>query len=194
MRAVILAGIPVSMVTGESARDRRCCRCVSRHRRPCVAVESDVGFISGRFTLAGSCNLLQHGAFVGVLGAEPYLVIRPWLIGPPWFRRRIVGLGCAAVVGSMLLQPRWLAMSLFIAFPALFGITIGPAIETIEQRPPPTADAGTRHRPHCSPPAQRPHQHAALTMTIRAAWLAIALADLLALIADIQALANMRTS
>ena len=106
-------------------------------------IQSDDDFTIGRFTLAGTYNLLVLGAAVGIIGAAAYQWVRPWLLGPWWFRRLTIALGSAAVVGSLLvhadgidfrvLKPTWLAIGLFIALPGLFGLTIGPAVDRVER-------------------------------------------------------------
>jgi hypothetical protein len=148
MRIVIVAGVPVGMlVVGVGSR---LAMLLLRITSPDTVrgVESDDGFIIGRFTIGGSFALLQIGALVGVLGAMLYLLIRPSLLGPRWFRFVTVGLGSGAVAGSMLLhadgidfrvlEPGWLAMGLFIAVPFLFGVAVGPAVEMLERRRTPT--------------------------------------------------------
>jgi hypothetical protein len=141
MRVVILAGVPVGMLVGGVGS--RLAMLLLRVTSPETVrgVESDDGFTIGRFTLGGSYALLQIGALVGVLGAALYLLVRRWLLGPNWFRYLTVGLGSGAVVGSMLLHsdgvdfrlliPHWLAMAVFIAVPALFGVAIGLAVEMV---------------------------------------------------------------
>jgi hypothetical protein len=114
-----------------------------------IGLRSDDDFVIGRFTLGGSYGLVALGAFVGVLGAGAYRLVRPWLIGPMWFRRATTGLASGAVVGSMLihadgidfrlLKPTWLAISLFIALPAAFGTFIGPVVDRVAR-----ADSWTR--------------------------------------------------
>ena len=86
-----------------------------------IGIQSDDDFTIGRFTLSGTYNLLVLGAAFGVIGAAVYQWVRPWLIGPQWFRYVTVGLACGAVVGSMLihadgidfraLTPTWLAIA-----------------------------------------------------------------------------------
>jgi hypothetical protein len=102
-------------------------------------VESDDGFTMGVVTLSGTSNLLFLGAVTGVIGAGVYLLVRPWLIGPSWFRRVTVALASGAVVGSMLvhadgvdftlLEPTWFAIALFVMLPALFAWSIGVAVD-----------------------------------------------------------------
>ena len=104
-------------------------------------VVSDDGFFIGRVTLSGTYNLLNLGAAVGVIGACAYRLVRPWLIGPSWFRRCTTGAAAAAVVGSLLLhsdgvdftvlKPTWLAISLFIALPGLFAVAIAASVERV---------------------------------------------------------------
>lgn len=106
-------------------------------------VTSDDGFTIGRFTLAGSYNLLMLAAGVGVIGAATYQWLRPWLLGPNWFRRVTLALGAGAVVGSMLvhpdgidfalLEPMWLAVTLFVALPAAFAVCVAAAVDRVEQ-------------------------------------------------------------
>jgi hypothetical protein len=104
-------------------------------------VQSDDDFTIGKVTLSGTYNLLLLGAAVGIIGAAAYQWVRPWLLGPWWFRRSTTALGSGVVVGSMLLhsdgidfhvlKPTWLAIGLFIAVPALFGLAIGPAVDRV---------------------------------------------------------------
>lgn len=106
-------------------------------------VTSDDGFTIGRFTLAGSYNLLMIAAGVGVIGAATYQWVRPWLLGPNWFRRVTLAVGAGAVVGSMLvhpdgidftlLEPMWLAVTLFVALPAAFAVCVAAAVDRVEQ-------------------------------------------------------------
>jgi len=106
-------------------------------------VRSDDGFVIGRFTATGTYNLLLVGAIVGVIGAAAYQWVRPWLIGPPWFRHLTVAAASGAVAGSILvhtdgvdftrLTPTWLAITTFVVLPAVFGAVIGPAVEATER-------------------------------------------------------------
>lgn len=114
-----------------------------------VGVESDDGFTIGEFTLGGSYNLLNLGGAVGVIGAAAYVLVSPWLLGATWFRRFTVSAVAGAMVGSMLihadgvdfnvLEPLWLAVTLFVALPALFGWVIGPVVDAVD-----AADSWTR--------------------------------------------------
>ncbi len=106
-----------------------------------IGMRSDDDFVIGEFTIGGSYALLGLGAVTGVLGVGVYRLVRPWLIGPMWFRRVTTGLAAGAVVGSMLvhadgidfrvLKPTWLAISLFVALPAVFGTFIGPVVDRV---------------------------------------------------------------
>ena len=100
---------------------------------------SDDGFPIGRFDVGATVNLLVVGAVLGVIGAFVYLAVRPSLLGPTWLRRLGCGIGAGAVVGSMivhtdgrdftLLGPRWFAIALFVAIPAVFGVLAAVYVE-----------------------------------------------------------------
>lgn len=104
-------------------------------------VTSDDGFTIGAVTLAGTYNLLLLGGAVGIIGAVAYRLVKPWLIGPLWFRRLTVGLAAGAVGGASLLhadgvdftalRPTWLAVGLFIALPLQFGVLIGSIVDSV---------------------------------------------------------------
>jgi hypothetical protein len=143
VRVLIVAGIPVGvLVAGVGSRLAMfLLRATSSdHVR---GIESDDGFTIGEVTLGGTYNLVLLGATIGIIGAGAYQWVRRWLLGPTWFRRLTVGAGCGAVVGSMLihadgvdfsaLTPTWLAIGLFVALPAVFGLLIGPTVDRVEQ-------------------------------------------------------------
>ena len=143
MRVLIVGGIPAgALLVGVGSRLAMLLLRVTSPDRV-RGVTSDDGFVIGRVTLAGTYNLLQLGAGVGMIGAAAYVLVAPWLIGPLWFRRATTGLASAAVVGSMLvhadgidftlLQPTWLAIGLFVALPGLFGTLIGPAVDAVRR-------------------------------------------------------------
>ena len=108
-----------------------------------IGLQSDDDFTIGRFTLSGTYNLLLLGAGFGVIGAALYQWVRPWLVGPRWFRRLTVGIACGAVVGSMLihvdgidfrvLTPTWFAISLFIALPFVFGLGVAWTVDRLDR-------------------------------------------------------------
>lgn len=193
-------------------------------------IASDDGFTIGRFTLAGTYNLLLIGAGVGVLGAAAYQWVRPWLIGPRWFRYATLALAAGAVVGSMLvhadgidfvlLDPMWLAVSLFVALPAVFAVCIAFAVDRVDrhldQHP-----AGGRRRwvvpvllvvafppvvvvlmiavavlvpwvlVRDEPPVRSLVGRPVAANAVRVAWLAIAVLGLMALVGDIADLRAM---
>lgn len=189
-----------------------------------VGVTSDDGFEIGRFTFSGTYNLLMLGAAVGVIGAAAYRAVAPWLLGPVWFRRTTVAAGSGAVVGSMLvhadgidfrlLQPVWLAVGLFVALPALFGVAIAFAVDRVSAK---VAAPGWRRwvvpivLMVCFPPAVFVVGVAAIVLVVwvplcreleslggppmavgvgvRAVWLAVAVLGLVALVTDVRALA-----
>lgn len=150
----MVAGIPVGVVV--AGIGSRLAMLLLRLTSPDAVrgVRSDDGFTIGRFTLAGTYSLLVLGAAIGLIGAAAYQWVRPWLLGPWWFRRLTTALGSGAVVGSMLLhadgidfsvlRPTWLAIGLFIALPAMFGLVIGPAVDRIERPGSWTAQGRTR--------------------------------------------------
>lgn len=138
---LIVAGVPTGVLVAGAGS--RLAMLVLRLTSPdsVDGVTSDDGFEIGRFTLSGTYNLLLLGAAVGVIGAAAYRAVQPWLLGPHWFRRFTVAAGSGAVVGSMLvhadgidfrlLKPMWLAVGLFVALPAVFGVSIGAAVDRV---------------------------------------------------------------
>ncbi len=149
LRVLIVAGVAYGAIV--AGMGSRLAMLLLRVTSPesVIGLRSDDDFVIGRFTLGGSYALLGLGAFVGVLGAGVYRLVRPWLIGPMWFRRATTGLAAGAVAGSMLihadgidfrlLKPTWLAIGLFIALPAAFGTFIGPVVDRVGR-----ADSWTR--------------------------------------------------
>jgi hypothetical protein len=221
---LVLAGIPTGVVVaGIGSRLAMLILRLTSHPRV-IGIQSDDDFTIGRFTLSGTYNLLLLGAMFGVIGAAAYQWVRPWLIGPRWFRRVTVGLACGAVVGSMLihadgidfraLTPTWLAITLFVALPFLFGTAIASVVDRLDRE-----QSFARHG--CArwiaaavcvglfPPtlillaiatgvlfiwvpardawrAEAKPPPRALTYVVRAAWLGIAVLGLVALVNDIR--------
>ena len=226
MRVLIVAGIPTGvLVAGVGSRLAMLLLRVTSPDRV-NGITSDDGFTIGEVTIGGTYSLLLLGAVVGIIGAGVYRLVAPWLIGPRWLRRVTTGLAAGAVVGSMLihadgvdftlLKPTWLAIGLFVALPALFGLTIGAAVESVSR---PDSWTAKGHRRWllpaiavgCFPPTlfflvialvpvgvlalarevDFPHEIRrvpGLPLAIRSVWLIIALAGLVALLNDIQAL------
>lgn len=224
MWVVLVAGIPTGVVVA-GLGSRLAMLVLRLTSSPSVkGVTSDDGFEIGRLTMSGTYNLLLLGAAVGVIGALAYRAVAPWLLGPCWFRRATVSAGSGVVVGSMLvhdegidfhlLTPQWLAISLFVALPALFGLAIASAVDRVS-----AVQAPTRWRRWRLPavlvvafPLAIPivvialavtigrvglqrrfgtadRQPLALGLVVRSAWLAIAVFGLAALVADVRALA-----
>lgn len=192
-----------------------------------IGVTSDDGFVIGRVTPSGTYNLLVLGAGVGIIGAATYLMVSPWLIGPPWFQRVTTGSASAAVVGSMLLHadgvdftllgPTWLAIGLFIALPGMFGLFIGSFVDGVARPGSWTAKGmwrwllpvvGLACFPGAVPvfgvtavvlavwiglrstdPVQRVRSTTGYGLVVRAVWLSIAVAGLVAVIGDVRAIA-----
>ena len=138
-----LAGIATGVVVaGIGSRLAMMALRLTSHERV-IGIQSDDDFTIGRFTFFGTYNLLVLGAAFGVIGAALYQWVRPWLIGPRWFRYLTVGIACGAVVGSMLihadgidfraLTPTWFAISLFIALPFLFGLAIAWTVDRLDR-------------------------------------------------------------
>lgn len=141
MRVVIVAGIFTGVLVAGVVS--RLAMFVLRLTSPdqVNGIESDDGFTIGEVTLAGSYNLALLGTAVGIIGVGVYRVVSPWLIGPSWFRRVSCAVGAGIVVGSMLvhtdgvdftlLKPTWFAIALFILVPAIFGLMIGPVVDSV---------------------------------------------------------------
>lgn len=106
-------------------------------------VESDDGFIIGRFDAVSTLNLVLFGALIGLAGGLMYLTIRKWLPDQTRQRSATVASGAAMVVGSAiihaegvdftLLSPRRLSVALFIFIPAAFGWFIVPTVDSAEK-------------------------------------------------------------
>jgi hypothetical protein len=149
VRVVLLVGVPVGALA--IGLGGRLAMLLLRLTSPSgvVGVTSDDGFEIGRFTLAGTYNLMTVGVAVGLIGALACAVVSPWLIGPAWFRATTVGLTAGALVGSMiihadgvdftLLHPRWLAVGLFLALPALVGALLLLLVDRASDPARPTA-------------------------------------------------------
>ncbi len=143
MRVLIVAGITTgALVVGIGSRLAMLLLRVTSSERV-IGLQSDDDFTIGRFTLAGTYNLVVIGSVVGLIGFAVYRLVKPWLIGPHWFRRLTLGIASGIVVGSMLihsngidfnvLKPKWLAIGLFIVLPALFAIAIGVVVDSVDQ-------------------------------------------------------------
>ncbi|MCE9622660.1 MAG: hypothetical protein K8R99_09975 [Actinomycetia bacterium] len=143
MRVLIVAGVATgALVVGIGSRLAMLLLRVTSSERV-NGLQSDDDFTIGRFTLAGTYNLVMLGSLVGVIGFGVYRLVKPWLIGPQWFRRLTLGIASGVVVGPMLihadgidftvLKPKWLAIGLFIALPALFAVAIGVVVDAVDR-------------------------------------------------------------
>lgn len=143
MRVLIVAGIATGViVVGIGSRLAMLLLRVTSPERV-NGLQSDDDFTIGKVTLAGTYNLMLLGALVGLIGFAVYRLVRPWLVGPQWFRRLTMALASGAVAGSMLvhadgidftvLKPTWLAIGLFVALPALFAVAIGVTVDSVSR-------------------------------------------------------------
>jgi len=141
LRIVVVAGLSVGiLVIGLGGRSAML---LLRLTSPetVIGVTSDDGFEIGRTTLSGTYNLLSVGAAVGLIGTVAYLVVAPWLVGPPWFRRFTVGVTAGALGGAMLIQadgvdfsstgPLWFAVTLFVVLPLMSGAALALVTDAV---------------------------------------------------------------
>ena len=101
-------------------------------------VKTDDGFIIGRFSQE-SLFLLIATAALGVLGGMLYLGVRTWL--PERHRAALAGVFGGIVGGALVispdgldftrLEPLPLAVAMFIALPALYGVTMSMFVERL---------------------------------------------------------------
>lgn len=143
MRVLIVAGVTTgALVAGLISRLAMGLLRVTSPDRV-NGLQSDDDFTIGQVTLAGTYNLVVLGAFVGLIGFATYRVVKPWLIGPHWFRLLTLAFGAGCVAGSMLvhadgidftvLKPKWLAIGLFVALPALFAVALAAAVDSVSR-------------------------------------------------------------
>lgn len=104
-------------------------------------LESDDGFVMGQVSGA-SVFLLGFTSLLGVLGALFYLAVRAWLPVPT--RPALAGVFGGVVGGALvvhpdgidfaLLEPLWLAVALFVALPAGYGVAMSLLVERLLRR------------------------------------------------------------
>lgn len=92
-------------------------------------ITSDDGFEMGRFTIAGSFNLVTVGIVLGILSGLLYLAVERLRFGPGWFRTLSVSVGAGTVAASQivhadgvdfaLLEPLVAPLVVFVAIPVL---------------------------------------------------------------------------
>jgi hypothetical protein len=140
-RVIVVAGVAVGGVV--AGLGSRLVMLILRLTSPehVKGVTSDDGFTIGQVTVGGTYNLIVIGAAVGVIGAAAYVAVRRWLVGPLWFRRASVGATSGVLVGSMLihadgvdftvLEPLWLAVSLFVLLPVVVGVVLAIAVDRV---------------------------------------------------------------
>jgi hypothetical protein len=101
-----------------------------------VGLQSDDGFTIGRFS-AQTLFLIAVTGFLGLAGALLYSAGRGWV--PRRWRPAVWGALCGLLIGAdlvntegidfRLLAPRGLAIAMFVAIPALYGLVVSVAIE-----------------------------------------------------------------
>jgi hypothetical protein len=92
---------------------------------------TDDGFVVGDITLSGTIQLFAASTQLALVGAALFILIRPILLGPIWFRILSVATGTGVVLGAIVvspggvdfeaLDPPLLAISLFVALPFAAG-------------------------------------------------------------------------
>jgi len=100
--------------------------------------ETDDGFTIGAFT-GETLFLVVVTAFLGTVGGLVYLGLREWL--PPNRRAGLFGLLCGAVGGTFVirpdgvdftvLRPLFLAVGMFVALPAAYGVSLSLITERL---------------------------------------------------------------
>jgi hypothetical protein len=98
--------------------------------------ETDDGFIIGQIS-GETLFLIAATSFLGVFGGIFYLAVRSWL--PERWRAALFGIFCGSVGGALvirpdgidftLLEPLALAIAMFIALPAIYGVAVSRLIE-----------------------------------------------------------------
>ena len=130
----VLTALVVAVATGVfcvGVLSRLAMSLIARENPQAHGLISDDGFEIGIVTLDGSVNLAVVGVAVGIVGWLTYLVARPLLVGPAWFRWFSLSVPPAVVAASLvvhptgvdftLLGPVWLTVGLFVAVPATYG-------------------------------------------------------------------------
>ena len=101
-------------------------------------LQTDDGFTIGRFS-GETVFLVLFTAGLGVIGSLVYLAVRPWL--PQRWRAALTGLFGAIVGGSLFIRPDGidftrldplpLAIAMFIALPAIYGLAMSLFVERL---------------------------------------------------------------
>ena len=142
-----------------------------------VGTTSDDGFTMGQFTLLGSLNLVVVAGIIGAIGGLVYAGARHLFFGPRWWQVTSVVLAAGLTVGAMLvhtdgidftfLQPVGLAVALFVAVPATYGLLL----TTVAER-------------HLPTPRQTWGRAEAVRWVLRAGCAAVVVAGLVDLVGD----------
>jgi len=183
----VLTALVVALVTGVvcvGGLSRLAMSLLASRNPQAAGRTSDDGFEMGVVTLDGSMNLVVLGLVVGVVGWLVYLVARPLLFGPTWFRWFCLSIPPGVVVASMvvhpdgvdftLLGPLWLTVGLFVLVPAAYGPLMHGAMLRVGGTPP---GAGLA--------AGAP----AVAWTLRAFFAALSVVALVSLVGDVRTLA-----
>ena len=137
--AVTAVGLALGFLVG-GIGSRIAMRLLFLTSNPAVkGMTSDDGFAIGQFSAGATANLLLVTTGIGVIGAFVYVAVRPFLMGPRWLRYTGCAVAGGLVIGSQLvhtrgvdftlLSPRWFAIALFVALPALFAVLVAPAVD-----------------------------------------------------------------
>jgi hypothetical protein len=114
-------------------------------------VETDDGFTIGAFS-AATIFLVFIAAFAGVVAGMSYLVVRRWLPARsrPWLAAAFAGVTGGALlvhpdgIDFRVLEPLPLAIAIFIAIPAAYGLVISLFVERRLARPVPAEGSSPR--------------------------------------------------
>ena len=119
--AAAVAGLLVGGVGGRLAM-----RYLAATNEEDSGVTTDDGFVIGNITFGGSLALLASCFQLALVGGALFILIRPLLLGPAWFRVLSVATGVGVVLGAFtvhpgvdldVLDPPLVAIILFVAVP-----------------------------------------------------------------------------
>ena len=183
----VLTALPVAIATGVlcvGGLSRLAMSLLASRNPQAHGRTTDDGFEMGVVTLSGSANLAVVGVAVGVVGWLTYLVARPLLFGPAWFRWFCLSIPPGVVAASLVvhpdgvdftvLEPLWLTVGLFVAVPATYGPLMHAVMLRVGGVPPGVAVA------------ERAPQ---VAWTLRGAFVVLAVVALIELVGDVAALA-----
>ena len=120
--AALAVGATVAFLGGRLAM-----RLLAAANHGATGLVTDDGFVVGNVSVGGSAQLLAAAVQISLLGAALYLLLRPLLIGPQWFRTATLSIGVATCFAALLadpegvdfavLDPPWLPLVLFWVLP-----------------------------------------------------------------------------